>query len=275
MRAELIWKDIEAQFISVLEKVPILKHYSRTRGWLYIIAWLHRITGLLLVLYLLFHIYSLSLLYSPDQYQAQMKTYSLAFVLFLEWALAIPVIFHALNGARIILYETYSVRNDESMIRWITALSIIYVSILGMLMLIGTQEVSAIFFWLNIFVIGLVAAYGILLKMKDTYHSIFWKLQRISAAFLMVMVPAHFIFMHLNPSVSKEATMVISRMNSFFIKGVDVFLVVAALYHGAYGLISVLKDYFYPGIVRVSLASFVTLAMLIFAWVGIKLALTI
>jgi succinate dehydrogenase hydrophobic membrane anchor protein len=161
------------------------------------------------------------------------------------------------------------------MIRWITALSIIYVSILGLLMLIGTQEVSAIFFWLNIFVIGLVTAYGILLKMKDTYHSIFWKLQRISAAFLVVMVPAHFIFMHLNPSVSKEATIVISRMNSLFIKGVDVCLVVAALYHGAYGLISVLKDYLDSGIVRVGLASIIALAMLIFAWVGIKLTLTI
>jgi succinate dehydrogenase hydrophobic anchor subunit len=204
-----------------------------------------------------------------------MKAYGLAIVVFLEWALAIPVIFHALNGGRLILYEFFSMRNDESMIRWMTALSILYIAMLALLMMMGSQEVSAFFFWLISFVIALIAGYGVAMRMGFREHSIFWRLQRISGVFLLVMVPAHLIFMHLNPSVSKDANIVISRMQNYFIKGTDICLILGALYHGAYGVVSLAKDYLSSGVVRIGIMSFIALVMLVFAWAGIKLTFTI
>ncbi len=73
------------------------------RGWPFIIAWCHRIAGLLLVGYLWFHIYTLLSLSSPSSYDATMKFYGFFLFRILEWALAIPVIFHAFNGGRLIL----------------------------------------------------------------------------------------------------------------------------------------------------------------------------
>ena len=61
--------------------------------------------------------------------------------------------------------------------------------------------------------------------------------------FLLVMIPAHFLFMHLNPAVGKDSAVIIARMQNVFVKIVDVTLVLAVLYHGGYGLFSVSKDY--------------------------------
>ena len=60
---------------SGLENVPMVSFYAKTRGWPFVIAWLHRISAMLMVLYIWFHIYTLSFLVTPDAYDAQMKLF--------------------------------------------------------------------------------------------------------------------------------------------------------------------------------------------------------
>jgi succinate dehydrogenase / fumarate reductase cytochrome b subunit len=190
--------------LSGLENVPMVSFYAKTRGWPFVIAWLHRISGMLMVLYIWVHIYTLSFLATPDAYNAQMKLFGVFPFSFLEWLLAVPIIFHALNGGRLILYEIFGSRNDESMIRWVLGLSATYFLLLGLLMVMGNQTVSPIFFWLIIFIIGTLPSYLVASKIRNMAGSITWKLQRISGAYLIVMIPAHLLFMHLQPAVGHE-----------------------------------------------------------------------
>lgn len=266
---------LESSIISRLEAVPVLSFYARTRGWSFVISWSHRIAGLLLIAFVWFHIYSLAALSTPSEYDAKMKIFGFFLFAFLEWALAIPVIFHAFNGGRLILYESFGRRSDEPMIRWMFGLSILYIALLALLMLMGTQSVSPFFFWITMLVVALTLTYGVASRVWRTGHSFFWRVQRISGAFLLIMVPAHLLFMHLSPSVAKEANVVIMRMQNDFIRAVDLALLVGALYHGGYGVVSIISDYLRSRVLRVALGILVIAVMLIFALVGIRLTLTI
>lgn len=270
-----IAKNFEGLLLGFLERAPLLMYYSHTRGWKFVLAWSHRIAGLLLAAYLLLHIYTLSLLSDPKQFTAIMETYSSLFFKLLEWLLAVPLIFHALNGGRLILYEGFEMRNDGSMIRYLLGFSFLYVALLGILMLMGTQSVSPVFYWLTMLIAALTLAYGVASKFWKTRHSLLWKLQRISGAFLLVMVSAHLLFMHLNPSVGKDANIVIMRMQNWFIKFIDLSLIVMVIYHACYGLISVIRDYISFRVFRTGLAVLVILVMVIFAWAGIRLTIAI
>jgi succinate dehydrogenase hydrophobic anchor subunit len=204
-----------------------------------------------------------------------MKFYGFFLFRILEWALAIPVIFHALNGGRLILYESFETRDDESMTHWLLWLSILYITLLGALMLMGNQSVSAVFFWLTIFVAGLTLAYGVGSKIWAIEHSLLWKLQRITGAYLLILIPAHMLFMHLNYAIAHEADTVAMRMQNYFIKAVDISLIVVVLYHAGYGLVSFIGDYLEFRTLRIGLAGLVFLVMLFFAAVGIRLTLVI
>jgi succinate dehydrogenase cytochrome b556 subunit len=255
--------------------IPLLGYYANTRGWFFVVSWFHRITGIILILFVCYHIFSLTSLYSPEAYSEKIQIFRLFIFAFLEWALAIPVIFHALNGGRLILYESFGMRNDESAIRWMVGLCILYVGLLSLLMLMGNQKVSAPFFWITFLATSLAVGYGVALRVCRTQNSVFWKLQRITGAFLLLMIPAHLLFMHLNPSVAKEANQVIMRMQNDFIKAVDLCLVIGIIYHGVYGLFSIFADYLPAGIARIGLSALVLLIMVLFALVGIKLILYI
>ena len=261
--------------LSLLERVPYVSFYARTRGWHFIISWCNRIAGILVVIWVWLHIYFLTFLYTPSAYDRNMEVFRWVIFAFLQWVLSIPVIFHALNGGRLILYEIFGKRNDDTMLRWMFGLSVIYIALLGLFMLLGNQGVSPFLFWLVTLVIALVIGYGVAQRIWRSDHSILWKLQRISGAFLLIMVPAHLLFMHLNPSVGMEASVVIKRMQNWFIKVVDLVLVVAVLYHGGYGLFSVFSEYLSSRILKVGLVCVVTLIALIFAWIGLRLTVTI
>ena len=270
-----IGKNIEGSILSLSDRIPFISFYANTRGWPFIIAWCHRISGLLLVGYLWFHIYTLLSLSSPPSYDAIMKFYGFFVFRILEWALAIPVIFHALNGGRLILYENFETRDDESLIRWLLWLSIFYIALLGALMLIGNQSVSAVFFWLIIFVAGLTLAYGVASKIWTTQNSLLWKLQRITGAYLLILIPAHMLFVHLNYAMAHEANTVVMRMQNHFIKAVDISLVVVVLYHAGYGLVSFVGDYLESRTLRMGLAALIFLVMLFFTLIGIRLTFVI
>ena len=275
MNTNLVKAGAESPVLSLLERLPVLSFYAKTRGWHYVISWCNRIAGLLLVIWLWLHIYFLAFLYTPSTYDGNMKIFRYFIFAFLQWILSLPVIFHAFNGGRLILYEVFGKRNDETMVRWMFGLSGLYIGLVGLFMIMGNQSASPFFFWLLMLLTALICGYGVARKLWHSEHSIFWKLQRISGAFLLVLVPAHLLFMHLNPSVAMEASVVIGRMQSWFIKAVDLILVVAALYHGGYGLFSVLSEYLSSRILRRVLVCIVAFITFIFAWIGIRLILTV
>jgi succinate dehydrogenase hydrophobic membrane anchor protein len=180
-----------------------------------------------------------------------------------------------LNGGRLILYESFRFRSDDVLLKWVASLSILYAGVMAVLMLMGNQQVSAVFFWLMAAAAALSAAYGLYARIWRTPHRASWKLQRISGAFLLVMVPAHFLFMHLNPQVAKDAGQVVLRFQNLWIKLVDMALLTSALYHGGYGLISILNDYAASKALRVVGMAAIIVAMLVSAWAGIKLIVLI
>jgi succinate dehydrogenase hydrophobic anchor subunit len=275
MSSKRMNRGTESSVLSLLERLPLVSFYARTRGWHYIICWCNRIAGLLLVIWLWLHIYFLTSLYHPSAYDKNMKIFSFFILAFMQWVLSIPVIFHAVNGGRLILYEIFGIRNDATMVRWMLGLSFLYAGLLGFIMILGNQSASPFFFWLFMLLGALVCGYIVTQRIWESKHSIFWKLQRMSGGFLLVMVPAHLLFMHLNPSAGMEAAVVIERMQSGFVKAVDLLLVLTALYHGSYGLFSVLSEYLSSKILRKGLVCIVAFIALVFAWMGIRLILTI
>jgi succinate dehydrogenase hydrophobic anchor subunit len=266
---------IETGIFKLLDMIPPLARCTRNRGLPFIISWAHRLCGVLLVMFVWFHIYTLSFLTAPGAYADKMKLYDLPVLAFIEWALALPVIFHALNGGRLILYESFRFRGDDVLLKWVAGLSLLYAGILAVLMLMGNQNVSAVFFWLMAAAAALSAVYGLYARIGRTPHQWSWKLQRISGAFLLVMVPAHFLFMHLSPQVAKEAGQVALRMQNLWIKLVDMALLASALYHGGYGLIAILNDYAVSKALRLAGRAAIIVAMMAAAWAGIKLIVLI
>ena len=87
------------------------------------------------------------------------------------------------------------------------------------------------------------------------------------------MVPAHMLFMHLNPSVGRDAEMIISRMRNPLMKLVDLTLVLSVFYHGAYGLFSICQDYLPAGRIRIACGALIMAVMAWLSWVGIRLSL--
>ena len=258
-----------------LERLPGLGFYARARGWPFVLAWGHRIAGIILVLYAWLHIYTLSLLPSPDRFNSQMKLFQFFLFVILEWALAFPVIFHALNGGRMILYESFGNRNDTAAIRWVLGLAAVYVLFIGMMMAKGDQVVSPVFFWLGMLIFSMGLSYAAARRIWRSGNSSGWKLQRISGCFLIIMIPAHLLFMHLQPSIGHDAIQIQARMRHLLIKVVDVFLVAATLYHGGYGVVSIIREYTAARWVKTLGTCLVSLVMLFFGWMGIRLIMTI
>ena len=271
MNTSYLKKQFEHIFQPGLEKIPVVSFYARTRGWPYVIAWGHRIAGVLLTLYVLLHIYTLSFLTTPDIYDAKMKVYGVFPFSFLEWLLAIPVILHALNGGRLISYEILGARSDRLMLTWVFSLAVIYVLLQAVLMTLGTQSVTPIFFWLTVSIFSLCLVVLVATKIWHVNGAVTWKLQRISGVYLFIMIPAHLLFMHLHPAMGHEAGFVIARMQNIFIKLVDFTLVIAVLFHAGYGLISISKDYITSRTLMKLVTFFIIFVMALFGWIGVKL----
>ena len=264
---------MEGSILSLSDSIPFLSYYANTRGWKFVLSWSHRIFGLILVVYLLLHIYTLSLLSNPVRFTATMEIYNNLFFKFLEWILAFPLIFHALNGARLILYESFGQRDNQQMILWSFYLVFIYISLLGLFILIGDQNVPTLFFWLNIVIISIIFSFYLYRKIWKTPNSSLWKLQRITGAFLLVMLPAHMVFMHLNYSVGHKADTIISRMQHYSIKMLDLALVIIVLYHATYGIYSIIEDYLENKILRRGLTIILLLLVVYFGFIGARLTL--
>ncbi len=265
----------ERKMISIFERLPKISFYARTRGWHFVLAWCHRITGILLVVLVWFHIFFFSSTYGPGGAHVKSQGFgSLAFSL-LRWILAIPIIFHAFNGGRLILYEIYMNRDEGIMLRWMAGLSILYLGILGLLMLMHNQTVSPFVYWLAMTVGGLVLAYGLGAKIWKLGHSFFWTSQRLIAVFLIVMIPGYLLFMPLNPAAGLVPGPVIKGIQRYFVQTVYLGLLVVTLYHGGYGIWSLVSDYLSSRFLRTGLALMVMLLMLILCLLGVRAVLGI
>jgi succinate dehydrogenase / fumarate reductase cytochrome b subunit len=275
MQPSLISLKITDRILGILNKIPYLAFYAKTRGWAFVLSWSHRISGLILVLYVWFHLITLSALSIPGDFDAKMALFSSPFIVFLEWLLAVPVIFHAANGGRLILFEIFGYRDDTAMIRWLFLVSAAYVCLLAVFMLLGNQSASPIFFWLTVFITAVICGYTLLARIWRSGHSPFWKFQRISAVFLLIMIPAHFLFMHLNPAVGKDSAVIIARMQNVFVKIVDLAMVLAVVYHGGYGLFSVGRDYIARRPLQILLTVLVAAVTVWSAWIGLKVIVTV
>ena len=268
-------RGIVTSFMPILERLPVLSWYAKTRGWYYVISWLHRFTGIGLLIILIVYMYILSSLQAPDVDPAKMKVIVSPIFLLLAWASSLVVSFHALNGGRLVLYELFGKRDDADMIRWIFGLSAAYAAMVGLMMAMNNQRVSAFFFWLMAFSLGAIAAYVVASRIWKKRHSVLWKLQRISGAFLFVTVPAYLLFSYLNPGEADGAQRVIVGVQNVFARLVFLTLATCALYHAGYGLFSIAADYTRPGITRAGMAALIIVVIAALAVSAFRLILFI
>ncbi len=255
--------------------VSFFRTQIQNNGWPFLATWAHRISGVLLVAYVWFHIITLYGLNDSAQFDAKMKIFGSGLFVFIEWLLALPVIYHTLNGGRLLLYEIFGNRRDEIVFKWVVILNIIYLVLLAFFMMIGNQTVSEHLFWGYTLIASGYVAYIVIGRLRSSRVSLAWKLQRISAAFLLLMIPAHMLFMHINPGVGHDAQVIISRMESWFIKLVDILLVTSVLYHGAYGLYTISQDYIESSKTKASILILLCVMTALFAWKGLKLIVLI
>jgi len=264
-----------ASFMPIFEKLPVLSCYAKTRGWHYVISWLHRFTGIGLIIILIVHMYILSSLQTPDVDHAKMKVIVSPIFIFLAWASSLVVSFHALNGGRLILYELFGRRDDADMIRWIFGLSAAYAAMVGLLMMMKNQHVSAFSFWLMAFFLGAIAAYVIASRIWKKRHSVLWKLQRISGAFLFITVPAYLLFSNMNPGEADGAQEAVAWVQNVFTRLVFLMLATCALYHAGYGLFSIAADYTPSGITRTGMTVLIVVLIAVLAVFAFRLILSV
>jgi len=275
MKVQKEGQGIGASLLQILEKLPVLPRYAKNRGWFYVISWLHRFTGIWLFVALMVHIYTLSSWHTPNVFNTDMKIPVQPIFVFLAWASSLVVSFHALNGGRLILYELFGKRSDEAMIRWTFGLSVTYAAIVGLLMIMKNQSMSAFFFGLMTFFSGAIAAYVVASRTWKKRHSVLWKLQRISGGFLFTTIPAYLFFLYLNPVLADGAGTDFTRLQNGFILVVSLSLAVSTLYHAGYGLFSIVADYTSSGITRAGMTTLIVVIMAVLAVLAFRLILSI
>lgn len=265
----------EVSVISLMGKLPILSYYVNSRGWSFLISWGHRLAGLTLVGYIIAHIYTLSLLFNPATFDADMKFLDHFVFSFLEWCVAIPVIFHSLNGGRLILYELFHVREEEIVIRCMVFLGLLYIFFVGFFFIEESPQISVTLFWSIAVAISLIAFFTVLFKIWMTRNSILWKLQRITGAFMFPLLIGHMLFMHMNYLTGHDSKTILLKMQSPFIKGIDFVFIIFLLFHAGYGLFSIIADYIKPGPLLKSLTLLIFIVMAILAFFSIRLVVAL
>jgi succinate dehydrogenase hydrophobic membrane anchor protein len=150
-----------------------------------------------------------------------------------------------------------------------------YLLLLGIFMALGNQQVSPVFFWSYLAVSSVLLTYVTITRLRISGASKGWKLQRISAAFLLLMIPAHMLFMHLDPALGRDAQVIIARMNNGFIKLVDLLLLIGVMFHAAYGVRGICLDYLASPRARTVYTGVIVLVSLYFTWQGVQMIVSI
>ncbi len=258
------------QISSMRNLIIRLHQIHRAYGTAYLFAWAHRISGIGLFLFLYAHIYTLSDLLEPAQFDSKIKWLGQVGLNYFGMMLALPVIFHALNGGRLILYETFGSRRDERLVSWVAGLTILYWVLLFLAMYFSNISLASLTLDIAL-LISLALAGGLIMAISKSKMGLYWKIQRISGAFLVIMIPVHLVFMHADPAAGHDSAVILSRIRgNMLIRVADFLIVVSALYHGAYGLISIAKDYLESETLIRGAAILIAVVSILFGWLGIK-----
>jgi succinate dehydrogenase / fumarate reductase, cytochrome b subunit len=113
--------------------LDVMLNYRKHSGsWAWI---LHRLTGLGLTLYILVHIIALTgLLKGEAAFNEEMKMFSSPIFLVGEWLLGVLVMFHAINGVRIVLIDFGNgAKHHKEILAFVYILSFILVAGMGFL----------------------------------------------------------------------------------------------------------------------------------------------
>lgn len=124
------YQQSESFFMRWLKILMSYKRHSGSWAWI-----LHRLTGLGLTFYLFMHIVALTgLTRGEAAFNEEMKLFSSPLFLFLEWVLGSLVMFHAINGVRILLVDFGNgARNHKKILAFVYTLGIIMVLGMGYL----------------------------------------------------------------------------------------------------------------------------------------------
>ena len=165
---------------------------------------------------------------------------------------------------------TFGNRQDKLLVTGVAGLTILY-ALLWFLRMVLPNIYLASFILDIALLVSLTLAGALIVTVGKSKMSIYWKIQRISGAFLVIMIPLHLVFMHANPAAGHDSAVILSRIRSdTLIRIADLLIVVSALYHGAYGLISIGKDYLNSETLIRYLSILIAIGSILFGWLGIK-----
>lgn len=87
----------------------------------------HRVTGFLVFVFLLLHIVDVSLISWPRLYDEVHALYGNVLLRLFEVGLLFALVFHALNGLRIVMIDFFpgSIRNEKAVLSVVTVLSLV------------------------------------------------------------------------------------------------------------------------------------------------------
>lgn len=109
-------------------------------------AWImHRISGIALLGYLFLHIYSVSTLSNGKAaFDSKMQSFSTPFFMVMEWLLFAFVLFHSLNGVRIVLVDwAEGAKYHKQLYRYSWVIGVIIFFAMGYLMF--AHEINSLF----------------------------------------------------------------------------------------------------------------------------------
>ena len=95
---------------------------------------LHRLTGVMLIGYLIIHIMALTGLHDPVSFAEKMEFLSSPMFQFTEYLLFLPILFHSLNGIRLIIVEwtDNGSKNHKKMFAAVLVVAVILAGVMGM-----------------------------------------------------------------------------------------------------------------------------------------------
>ncbi|MHB8189795.1 MAG: succinate dehydrogenase, cytochrome b556 subunit [Ferrimicrobium sp.] len=118
------------QEVQVSARATVYK--GKSGQWAFI---LHRVTGFLVFLFILLHIVDVSTLNDPHVYNAIHQLYGNILLRFFEVGLLFALLFHALNGLRVIMIDLWPgvIKNERKLFNFMLGLAIVMTIIGGVI----------------------------------------------------------------------------------------------------------------------------------------------
>ena len=130
-----------AESVTEVRPRPVTRYKVRTGMF----AWmLHRFTGLALVGFLVLHVWGLKAISDPDAYNAFITSYHAPLFKVGEFLLLGAVIYHALNGLRIVLIDFVGWSPNQKRLFWTLGAVAAVLFAVG-----GYPSIAALVDWMN------------------------------------------------------------------------------------------------------------------------------